>query len=284
MGAGATEDSYRVDSSRSMGLGTPLRKAPWNFMRRLGRASPGPAGRPASAGEGPGEPSSPSNRLASEERGKASPPAVPLSSPGGSPASPGPARGLSPGSAMPGPRSVCVAWPAGECERGAGQCWVGNGGSRKPPPYMGKQHHCQLLQSHRCNDRGLGRPLPDAVSLWPGAGAAIGASFRDLATPAPPAPAGAHAVGGKVARPYQTLVLEEGFLLTPQASSRAPSAAFRCTLHSLGATASLSQSWFLICKLGGIHAPREKHTPGWDAGGGEGGQLALCLVHKEQHH
>lgn len=103
LGPGTTEDSYRVDSSRSMGLGTPLRKAPWNFIRRFGRPSPGPAGWLASAGEREEEPSSPSNRLAREERGKASPAEVPLSSPGDSATSPGAARRPSPGSAMPDP-------------------------------------------------------------------------------------------------------------------------------------------------------------------------------------
>lgn len=111
MGPGTTEDSYRVDSSRSMGLGTPLRKAPWNFIRRFGRPSPGPAGRLASPGESGEEPSSPSNRLAREERGKASPPEVPLSSPGGSTTSPGAAWGPSPGSAIPA-RRVCVCCSA----------------------------------------------------------------------------------------------------------------------------------------------------------------------------
>lgn len=100
LGPGTTEDSYRVDSSRSMGLGTPFRKAPWNFIRRFGRPSPGPVGRLASVDEGEGEPSSPSNRLAREERGKASPPEVPLSSPRSSADSPGTARGPSPGSAI----------------------------------------------------------------------------------------------------------------------------------------------------------------------------------------
>lgn len=132
MGPGTTEDSYRVDSSRSMGLGTPLRKAPWNFMRRLGRPSPWAVGRPASAGEGAEEPSSPSNRLASEERGKASPPAVPLSSPRGSASSPDPAQGLSPGSAMLalGPSAPLSLQGKGGSQAEPGQRW----GSRKPPP------------------------------------------------------------------------------------------------------------------------------------------------------
>lgn len=133
LGPGTTEDSYKVDSSRSMGLGTPLRKAPWNFMRKFGRPSPGPAGRPGSAGEGEGEPSSPSNRLASEERGKASPPGVPLSSPGGSATSPGPVRGPSLGSAMLtlGPSAL----PGLQGNREGSQAAPASGGaSRKPPP------------------------------------------------------------------------------------------------------------------------------------------------------
>lgn len=142
MGPGTTEDSYRVDSSRSMGLGTPLRKAPWNFIRRFGRPSPGPAGRLASAGEGEEEPSSPSNRLARDERGKASPPEVPLSSPVGSATSPGAARGPSPGSAIPDP--VCLyglaCWEergsqhAGGLGGGGRESLASGGGFRTPPP------------------------------------------------------------------------------------------------------------------------------------------------------
>lgn len=51
-GHGTFGDSYRVDSSRSMGLGTPLRKAPWNCVRRFGRPSPGLAGEPVREDDG----------------------------------------------------------------------------------------------------------------------------------------------------------------------------------------------------------------------------------------
>ena len=70
---------------------------------------------------------------------------------------------------------VHTAWPARE--------WEGRqAGSRKPPSHVGKQHRCQLLQSHPCNDRGAGWPLPDVVGRQPPAGAATGAPFRDLET------------------------------------------------------------------------------------------------------
>ena len=65
----------------------------------------------------------------------------------------------------------CCPWTCLHCSACKGTRGE-SGRLQEAPSHVGKQHCCQLLQSHCCNDRGSGWPLPDVVGRQPPAGAA----------------------------------------------------------------------------------------------------------------